>query len=639
MMAPGRHLYPLTKRRVASAIAALAFASGLVPSSSNAELAETWQAMVNAEETILTLTKQTKALARSIRNLRVPDRSTRGLFTPTVSVSEIDVDLHQAETIGTLGDIREVHAKPEPQSNKSDHLDIWVKAIGLFDSIDYASFGFLDGRFAPDNHFGFLARLKFDFAGTLSDGTRAGAHGVVDVEWIRTPEQPANEVASWKIRVWHTQSFKILATPAPLFREVLSEVVIDREALKKAQTSKHEQYVLDYIRKGDAFETPHKHFFPPAQDRHPAVSVVDINRDGHDDVYVMPRWGRNLLFVNNGSGSFDERAAEYGLDITDHSTSAIFADFDNDGDSDAFVGRSLAPSVYLENIDGRFVDKTESKLLGNSPRLVTSVSAADYNNDGLLDLYVATYAASLIDDELRVLRPLGIGPLPKERTPILAEHLPEKDADGLARRIWSDSFHQIRALPGPPNRLLKNAGGGRLEPVEHEHSLNGYWNTYQATWADFDSDGDVDVYVANDFLTNAMFRNDGEAGFTDVTDQTSTRDIGFGMGASWGDYDRDGHQDLYVSNMYSKAGGRIVRHFDDMDDRFKSMARGNSLFRNAGTTFNKVSGRKSPDLTVEIAGWSWGGQFADFNNDGNLDIYTASGYYSAPRQVELAVDL
>src|SRR6185369_500384 len=110
------------------------------------------------------------------------------------------------------------------------------------------------------------------------------------------------------------------------------------------------------------------------------------------------------------------------------------------------------------------------------------------------------------------------------------------------------------------------------------------------------------------------------------------------MGASWGDYDDVGRQDLYVSHMYSKAGTRMTAALP-LDKSWAKMARGNTLFRNRGANFAQVSGQTSDAVQVEIAGWSWGGQFADFNNDGRLDLYVTNGYYTAPEEHALPVDI
>jgi hypothetical protein len=187
--------------------------------------------------------------------------------------------------------------------------------------------------------------------------------------------------------------------------------------------------------------------------------------------------------------------------------------------------------------------------------------------------------------------------------------------------------------------LLRNVGDGRFEVVRDIAALQIFRNSFQSTWADFDGDGDPDVYVANDFGPNNLVRNDGGGQFTDVTGDTRTADVGFGMGASWGDYDNDGRPDLYVSNMYSSAGNRILEKLEHVNGSFLGTARGNTLFRNSGESFDKVSGIEAPALTVEKAGWSWGGQFADLDNDGYQDIYALSGFYTANNQVAIARDL
>jgi hypothetical protein len=115
--------------------------------------------------------------------------------------------------------------------------------------------------------------------------------------------------------------------------------------------------------------------------------------------------------------------------------------------------------------------------------------------------------------------------------------------------------------------------------------------------------------------------------------------MGFGMGAAWGDYDLDGRQDLYVSNMYSKAGLRIVEHFGQLDERFRRSADGNRLYRNTGDRLQLASANEGAGLKVHKAGWSWGGQFMDFNNDRFPDIYVTSGYFTAPEKFATEKDL
>ena len=102
-----------------------------------------------------------------------------------------------------------------------------------------------------------------------------------------------------------------------------------------------------------------------------------------------------------------------------------------------------------------------------------------------------------------------------------------------------------------------------------------------------------------------------------------------------GDYDEDGQQDLYVSNMFSKAGTRITEQLAGLDERFGGMARGNSLFKNGSNGFAKVSGIARRRSWSRKPGGGGAASFVDVNNDGYLDLYALSGYYAAPEEVEL----
>jgi hypothetical protein len=126
-----------------------------------------------------------------------------------------------------------------------------------------------------------------------------------------------------------------------------------------------------------------------------------------------------------------------------------------------------------------------------------------------------------------------------------------------------------------------------------------------------------------------VFTNAFQETFPDVK-------MAFGMGVSAGDYDNDGDLDLFVSNMYSKAGNRILTRMGNVDPRFKVAARGNLLYRNDDGVFHQVAEAGAPETKV---GWAFGGQFADFNNDGWLDLYIPSGYYTAPHSIATEVDL
>ncbi|MDB4395399.1 FG-GAP-like repeat-containing protein, partial [Akkermansiaceae bacterium] len=158
-------------------------------------------------------------------------------------------------------------------------------------------------------------------------------------------------------------------------------------------------------------------------------------------------------------------------------------------------------------------------------------------------------------------------------------------------------------------------------------------------WGDFDEDGDPDLAVANDWAVDHLFRNDGKEGFVDIASEAGLDLMGFGMGACWGDYDGDGKDDLFVTNMFSKAGQRVLGDFAEVDPRFVEAASGNFLYRQNEGKFEQLAGYGDSRIPVARSGWSWGGQFVDIDNDRDLDIHVLSGYFTAPRSFESDIDL
>ena len=192
--------------------------------------------------------------------------------------------------------------------------------------------------------------------------------------------------------------------------------------------------------------------------------------------------------------------------------------------------------------------------------------------------------------------------------------------------------------------LLMNRGDGRLERVPYDDLLAQWHRSFQSVWSDYDNDGDDDLYVCNDFAPDSLLRNDTPRGaeqpvFVDVTEEAlSYRGFGFGMGASFGDFDADGDLDLYVSNMFSKAGRRIIQKVKSVDQRITVAAAGSFLFVNNDGTFDQKAGSASDEYHVNQVGWSYGGQWGDFNNDGQLDLYVPTGFYTAPEEIDTEVD-
>jgi hypothetical protein len=607
--------------------------------------------MLAAEEVILNGTPDLKKLGKSARNLELPDHRSRWLFADEVDLIDLagapSHDGH-GETLAAL-DLEVEHWPLAKRSQKVDgkNFHMWQPLIDEIDYFENAKFFFVDSDYLGAEQKIWWTKIGFKGLARLNDGKWCAIKADQDVIWERVAPGGTG-LENWRAREWHLHDLKTMVTDRIPFEDVLELVIPDSRVLEEARVNKHEQllteFLLDYPNPIEerTFEMPNRYFRGPAQDRHPGCVVTDIDEDGFDDIYVMGRWGKNLYLRNRGDGTFEEIAARLGLDYENHSTSAIFADFDNDGDRDLFLGRWMERSLYLVNEGGRFVDRSEEMVDIGLPYLVVSLAAADYNGDGLLDIYFSTYAsdAMRIDLESATGPNFGAYQGPLSVPPMLTEFLEFEDYDWLHTMVTSPQFdYQVfRNSHGPPNILLKNVGGGRFSEAT-EKNMRMFRHTYQASWGDYDSDGDPDLYLAHDFAPNNLMRNEGNGKFTDVTEETKTSDIGYGMAASWGDYDNDEKLDLYISGMFSKAGRRIMRKVPGVNYDLAIMARGNSLLRNAEPAFERVSGDQEGTLQVEVAGWSWGSGFADFDNDGWLDIYATNGHYTAPKVVEAQIDL
>lgn len=252
--------------------------------------------------------------------------------------------------------------------------------------------------------------------------------------------------------------------------------------------------------------------------------LADFDDDGDVDLFLPRIHAPARLYANDGTGTFDDVTAEWGLELNSlrlASNSGLFLDFDADGSLDLVVGMKQKGLRLFKNEGRSFRDVTGEEPLGG-PGEWETITAADYDGDGLIDIYATNY--NLIDPD----------------------HQPESYVD---------------ARDGRPNMLLRNLGDGLFEDATEAAGMDvnrERWS-YAATWADYDRDGDMDLYVANDYALNSLFRNRGDGTFDEVAEESGSRDKGNGMGVSWTDFDGDGWLDLYISNMQSFAGNRITR--------------------------------------------------------------------------------
>lgn len=317
-----------------------------------------------------------------------------------------------------------------------------------------------------------------------------------------------------------------------------------------------------------------------------AVAVADFDSDGWPDLYATTsRFGaRNALFQNRRDGTFEDVAAAAGVADVNRpefgsSMGSLFADIDNDGDPDLLIYKWGYPQLFRNEGDRTFRDITESAGL---KRWLNSNGAVffDYDRDGLLDLYLAGY----FRDDLVLW-------------------------DLKTTRIMQESFEF--ANNGGHNYLFRNVGGGRFEDVTARAGVDSTRWTLACASADFDDNGWADLYLANDYSSEELFLNQGDGTFR--REDEAGLDVGgskSGMSVALGDFTNEGRVGVYVTNI-SRSG---------------YLFQGNNLRVNrlgeAGTLDDIAEGQ------VADCGWSWGAQFADFDNDGWTDLFVANGFIS-----------
>ena len=338
------------------------------------------------------------------------------------------------------------------------------------------------------------------------------------------------------------------------------------------------------------------------------VAAGDFDNDGFDDFYVcQPAGLPNRLYRNRGNGTFEDVTEKAGVGVLDNTACALFADFQNRGLQDLLVVCGTGPLLFLNQGDGTFQIKRDAFKFARPPQgTFTHAAIADYDRDGRLDIYFCMYMYYL----------------------------------GLDQYHYPIPYYDARN--GPPNCLFHNEGNATFVETTDEAGLNADNDRYSfsCAWGDSNSNGLPDLFVANDFGSSQLYRNNGDGKFTVVSRESNVEEVGAGMSCCWADFDNDGHQDVYVPSMWEAAGQRVSgqKQFhekapENIRSLYQRHARGNALYRNLGDgTFQNV-GRHAG---VEAGRWSWSSDFWDFDHDGYSDLYVANGYLSGLERNDLA---
>jgi hypothetical protein len=328
------------------------------------------------------------------------------------------------------------------------------------------------------------------------------------------------------------------------------------------------------------------------------VALIDYDRDGWPDIYftnaqsvsmaLAGEKARSALYHNNHDGTFTDVTDKANVAYPCWAMGAVVGDYNNDGWADLLVTCFGGVVLYRNNGDGTFTDVTKLSGLGNDAGWSTGAAFGDYDNDGYADLFVAHY----VDLSLN--------------------NLPTFGSSKTCKYHGIDVQCGPKGLKGSADNLYHNNGDGTFTDVSAKAGVDDPKNRFglTAVWEDFNNDGLLDLFVANDGQPNYLYRNDGNGHFTDVAYLAGTAVSQDGaeqanMGIALGDYLHNG--------LFSIA----ITHFSD-----EYMA----LFRNDGsmnfTDFSYSSG--IAPITTPCVGWGDG--FVDFDNDGWLDFFMVNGH-------------
>ncbi len=344
-----------------------------------------------------------------------------------------------------------------------------------------------------------------------------------------------------------------------------------------------------------------KNWMPVHYDHGNGVAIADVDGDLRYDVYLTSQLGGNRLYRNLGNGKFEDITEAAGVGFEERiGVTASFADIDNDGDADLFITSVRTGNALLRNDGtGRFEDITAASGLAYEGHS-SGATFFDYDNDGWLDLFLANVGVYTTD---------------------------EKGRGGFFRGI--DDAFKGHVYPERTERstLYRNLGNGRFEDVSVATKLIDTSWTGDATVVDFNRDGYPDLYVLNMQGDDHYYENRSGTEFVERTSEFFPKTSWGAMGVKFFDYNNDGREDLFVTDMHSDMHDETVHPLLHEKKKFnlplqdsENNIQGNAFYeQQADGTFVEVS-----DLIMAENYWPWGVSVGDLNADGWQDVLITS---------------
>jgi Flp pilus assembly protein TadD/peroxiredoxin len=475
--------------------------------------------------------------------------------------------------------------------SRNDFLDAVQSYFGNLSKISGAEFQIIRAKQISQNPLYLETFLRYSLVSSGGNSECKERTGMLNLKWTRGSGE------EWVIEKWDFLEANTTIAPSPFFMDVSSHWFDSCESFER-----------QLLRGTDSWRGNLDGACGISVYGNHGVAAGDFDNDGFDDLYVcQPSGLPNRLYRNGGNGTFKDVTEESGVGVLDATACALFADFQNRGLQDLLVVCDSGPLLFLNQGNGRFTLKENAFSFAKPPQgTFTHAAVADYDRDGRLDIYFCLYSYYLGLDQY---------------------HYPAPYFD---------------ARNGPPNFLFHNEGNATFVDRTEGSGLDAENDrfSFACAWGDINGNGLPDLYVANDFGRSNLYRNDGNGRFTAVSDASGANDVGAGMSACWIDFNNDGKQDIYVSNMWSAAGQRISGqesfHAGDPEtikSFYRQHAAGNSLYRNLGGGHFKNVAVPSG---ASIGRWAWSSDSWDFDHDGFSDLYVANGYISCDLSRELS---